>query len=77
MVNNDLMNIHVLKFGPSYDVRMERKKPGPKISIFLTLPIVTQAAYSSPSEAPVGNTGNVSFSLLQWHGNAFVTFQRF
>ena len=33
--------------------------PGPKISIFLTLPIVTWAAYSSPSEAPVGNAGNV------------------
>ena len=32
---------------------------GPKISIFLTLPIVTRAAYSSPSKAPVGNAGNV------------------
>ena len=51
---------------------------GPKISIFLTLPIVTRAAYSSPSKAPVGNAGNVvKFSLLQWHGNAFVTFQSF
>ena len=37
------------------------EKARAKISIFLTLPIVTRAAYSSPSEAPVGNTGNVSF----------------
>ena len=50
------------------------KNAGPKIS-FLTLPIVTRAAYSSPSEAPVGNAGNVvkffTFTM------AFVTFQRF
>ena len=45
--------------------------PGPKINIyFLTLPIVTWAALL---EAPVGNAGNV-VKLLQWHGNAFVTF---
>ena len=33
--------------------------PGPKMYLFLTLPIVTQAAYSIPPEAPVGNVGNV------------------
>ena len=34
-------------------------KSGPKISIFLTLHIVTRVAYSSPSKAPVGNAGNM------------------
>ena len=36
-----------------------RQAAGPKISIFLTLHIVTRAAYSSPSEAPMGNAGDV------------------
>ena len=57
---------------------MLKQMAGPKISVFLTLPIVTQAAYSSPPKAPVGNTGNIKFfTFTMAYGNAFVTFQRF
>ena len=44
--------------GCSGNEAIKHVNTGPKIS-FLTLPIVTRAAYSSPSEAPVGNAGNV------------------
>ena len=46
--------------------------PGPKISIFLTLPN-SDSGCALP-EVPMGRKNVVP---LQWHGNTFVTFQRF
>ena len=49
---------------------------GPKISTFLTLPN-SDSGCALP-EVPAGNMGNMeNFVPLQWHGNTFVTFQRF
>ena len=43
---------------------------------FLTLPNSDSAR--SPSQSSHGKRRNVeNFVLLQWHGNTFVTFQRF
>ena len=55
---------------------MARENVGEYVTIrayFLTLHIVTQAAYSSPSKAPVGNAGKFFTFTMAWKSFCYVS----